>query len=237
MIPAVPAIFRFLLLSLGLASSLYAQTSSTTLRNYAAGVPAASANPTKTTTTSTSTASVPAGATSATVKTVVGFPAQIEVANTNLNLNGKGTRYKAVFKVYDMGMYTSTKVSTVEQALSSPGPKRLQFTALRELPGTDLGLLFLRGMKENSPPELNLKHTASANRLVEIFSGRAKMMPGESFAMEFIPGKGVTFFIMDKAQGAPLGDAEFFGMVLRIWLGPVPADYMLKDALLGIAKG
>lgn len=231
MMLTIPAIFRFFLLSLGLASSLYAQTSSTALRNYAAGAPAAaSAN----TTTNTPT---PAGATAPAVKTVGGFPAQIEVANTKLNLNGKGTRYKAVFKVYDMGMYTSTKVSTVEQALASPGPKRLQFTALRELPGTDLGLLFLRGMKENSPPDLNLKHTASANRLVEIFSGRAKMMPGESFAMEFVPGKGVTFFIMDKAQGAPLGDAEFFGMVLRIWLGPVPADFMLKDALLGIAKG
>lgn len=54
--------------------------------------------------------------------------------------------------------------------------------------------------------------------------------------MEFVEGKGLTFSIMDKPQGAPIGDAEFFAMVLGIWLGPVPADYMLKDALLGIAK-
>jgi Chalcone isomerase-like len=209
-------IFRISWLCLGLVSGLHAQTSnpstsSQAVRNYAAGAPA--------------------------VKTAGGFPAQILVDNTRLNLNGQGTRYKAIFKVYDMAMYTSTKVTTPEQAISAPGPKRLQFVALRELSGTDLGLLFLRGMKENSPPELNTKHAASASRLVEVFSGKAKMLPGESFAMEFVPGRGLTFFIMDKPQGAPLGDAEFFGMVLRIWLGSAPADYMLKDALLGATKG
>lgn len=213
----ISVFFRVLLLSLGLASNVHAQTSSTAIRNYAAGAPA--------------TAAVPA------IKMAGGFPAQIQVDNTRLNLNGHGTRFKAIFKVYDMAMYTTTKVSTAEQALNAPGPKRLQFTALRELPGTDLGLLFLRGMKDNSSSDLYVKHITSASRLVEIFSGRSKMMPGEHFAMEFVPGKGVTFFIMDKPQGAPLGDAEFFGMVLRIWLGPTPADFMLKDALLGIPKG
>ena len=222
-------ILHALLLSLGLVSGLCAQNAnqsapnqaapsqaapSQAVRNYAAGTPAVAA-----------------------AKPVLGFPAQIQVENTRLNLNGKGTRYKAIFKVYDMAMYTSTKVTTPEQAISAPGPKRLQFVALRELPGTDLGLLFLRGMKENSSPELVSKHTASANRLVDIFSGKAKMLPGEGFAMEYVPGKGTTFFIMDKPQGAPLGDAEFFGMVLRIWLGQAPADFMLKDALLGATKG
>lgn len=236
MMRTIPTVFRFAFISLGLVSSLYAQTAGTALRNYTAGAPATSAA-TVTSATTAAPAAVPPVATSPAAKAVVGFPVQIEVANTKLNLNGKGTRYKAVFKVYDMGMYTTTKVSTAEQAVSVPGPKRLQFVALREISTSDLGILFYRGIKENSSTELNLKHTASALRLSELASGRSKIMPGESFSMEFIPGKGVTFSIMDKAQGSPLGDAEFFGMVLRIWLGPVPADFMLKDALLGIAKG
>jgi hypothetical protein len=102
------------------------------------------------------------------------------------------------------------------------------------LPGTDLGVLFLRGMRENSSPELNTKYAASANRLVEIFSGKSKIHPDENFSIEFVPGKGTTFYIMDKPQGAAIGDAEFFAMVLRIWLGPVPADFKLKDALLSL---
>jgi hypothetical protein len=38
---------------------------------------------------------------------------------------------------------------------------------------------------------------------------------------------------MGKAQGEPVGDAEFFAMVLRIWVGTSPADAALKEALLG----
>lgn len=164
------------------------------------------------------------------------FPKQIQVEGVKLSLNGLGTRYKAIFKVYDMGLYASAKVNNLQDLIAAPGPKRLHFVALRELPGTDLGVLFLRGMRENSSPELNTKYAASANRLVEIFSGKSKLMPEESFSIEFVPGKGTTFYIMDKPQGSAIGDAEFFAMVLRIWLGPIPADYKLKDALLGVAS-
>jgi Chalcone isomerase-like len=151
-------------------------------------------------------------------------------------LNGLGTRYKAIFKVYDMGLYTTAKVSNLQDLIALPGPKKLHFVALRELPGTDLGVLFLRGMRENSSAELNTRYAASANRLVEIFSGKSKLLADESFSIEFVPGKGTTFYIMDKPQGAAIGDAEFFGMILRIWLGPVPADHKLKDALLNVTS-
>jgi hypothetical protein len=164
------------------------------------------------------------------------FPKQIQVEGVRLNLNGLGTRYKAIFKVYDMGLYTTTKVNNLQDLVNAPGPKRLHFVALRELPGTDLGVLFLRGMRENSSAELNTKYAASANRLVEIFSGKSKLIPEENFSIEFVPGKGTTFYIAEKPQGAAIGDAEFFAMILRIWLGPVPADFMLKDALLGMGK-
>lgn len=164
------------------------------------------------------------------------FPKQIQVEGAKLTLNGLGTRYKAIFKVYDMGLYTSSKVTTLQEVLNLPGPKKLHFVAQRELPGTDLGMLFLRGMRENSPPELITKYTSSANRLVEIFSGKNRLVPDENFSIEFVPGKGTIFYILDKPQGAAIGDAEFFAMILRIWLGPVPADFMLKDALLNTAK-
>ena len=73
----------------------------------------------------------------------------------------------------------------------------------------------------------------SSNRLVEIFSARSKLKPGDRFAMQFIPGQGTLFYIGDHPQGDPVGDAEFFAMVLNIWVGGSPADYGLKAALLG----
>jgi hypothetical protein len=202
------AIIGFLLLFIGGFTHLYAQTAKQELK------------PTVTTT----------------AKSNAGFPAQIQIGNTNLNLNGKGTRYKAIFKIYDMALYTPSKVSTVEQAIALNGPVRLQFVALRDLPTGDIGLMFYRGIRDNVSPELYRKHTSSASRLSEMSSIRSKILQGESFAIEYVPNKGLTFIIDDKPQSAPFGDAEFFGMVLRIWLGQVPADYLLKDALLGVSK-
>jgi hypothetical protein len=164
--------------------------------------------------------------------TTSNFDLTADVRGTALQLNGKGTRYRFAFKVYDMALYTPKKVTSSEDLLALPGPKRLQFVALRELAGTDLGRLFLRGMADNATSEQMNRHTVASTRLIEVFSGRPKMLPGETFAMNFEPGKGTTFFILGKAQGAPVGDDEFFKLVLKIWFGDSPADRLLRDALL-----
>lgn len=165
--------------------------------------------------------------------TVSKFEPTAEVLGTKLQINGQGTRRRGIFNGYDMALYTTRKVGSVDELLALPGPKKLQFVALRDLPGTELGRLFIKGMGENSPKELTQKHSLSSLRLIEIFSGRPKVAPGETFAMEFIPGKGTLFYILGKPQGEPVGDAEFFTMVLKIWVGPQPADTLLKEALLG----
>ena len=36
-----------------------------------------------------------------------------------------------------------------------------------------------------------------------------------------------------KVQGEPFKEPEFFKAIMSIWFGHVPADHMLKDALLG----
>lgn len=154
------------------------------------------------------------------------------VQGTPLVLQGTGTRYRAVFKVYDMALYLPRKVRTAEEVLATSGPMRLDFVAQRDIPGTDLGLSFIKGLSANATPDQIRRHTPSSNRLVEIFSGRIRLASGDTFAMEFVPGKGTTFYIQGQAQGAPVGDAEYFGMVLRIWLGASPVDNQLKDALL-----
>ena len=165
--------------------------------------------------------------------TVTAFEPTADVLGTRLQINGQGTRRRGIFNGYDMALYTQRKVNSVDELLALPGPKKLQFVALRDLPGTELGRLFIKGMGENSPKELTQKHSLSSLRLIEIFSGRPKVAPGETFSMEFIPGKGTLFYILGKPQGEPVGDAEFFAMVLKIWVGPAPADTLLKEALLG----
>lgn len=161
------------------------------------------------------------------------FEPQIQTqGGTTLQLNGAGIRYRAIFKVYEMGLYLPRKATTVEEVLAMPGPKRLSFVALRDIPGTDLGVQFIKGLSNNSSQDLIRRHTPNSTRLIDIFSGKPKLSPGDTFAMEYQPGAGTTFYIQGQRQGAPVGDAEFFEMVLKVWLGNVPVDFKLKDALL-----
>lgn len=161
------------------------------------------------------------------------FAPTTEVYGTRLQLNGAGTRYKTVLKIYDLALYTARKVGTPEEAIALPGPKKLQFVALRELSTTDLGRLFVKGMSDNATREQNIRQMASSARLIEIFSTRHKVLAGDSFALEYTPGKGTQFIHQGQNVGEPLGDAEFFAMVMGIWFGPSPADRLLENALLG----
>ncbi|HEY1131881.1 MAG TPA: chalcone isomerase family protein [Roseateles sp.] len=168
--------------------------------------------------------------------TVHKFEPTAQLGGSTLQLNGKGTRVRLVFKAYDMALYTTQRATTRTEVLALPGPKRIQFTALRELQGTDLGRLFLRGMADNTPSQQMTRHALATTRLIEVFSGKPKLAPGDTFAMDFVPGKGTQFYIQGQAQGEPVGDDEFFTLVLRIWFGESPADTQLRDALLDGGK-
>jgi hypothetical protein len=164
------------------------------------------------------------------------FPRTQEAGNTALRLNGFGTRYRFTFKVYDMALYTPRKVGSAAELLALSGPKRLEFIARRDLSGTELGRLFLKGMADNVSADQMNRHTPATTRLIQVFSGKPRLMPGDDFSMAFEPGKGTTFYIEGKPQGTPVGNDEFFTMILRIWFGDSPVDRLLRDALLDRAR-
>lgn len=164
------------------------------------------------------------------------FDATAVVQGATLTMNGSGSRYRLMFKVYDMALYLPRKVSAVDAAVTMEGPKRLAFVAQRDIAGTDLGVAFIKGLQANNANDQVQRHTLSSTRLIEIFSGKPKLATGDTFAMDYLPGKGTQFFIQGQPQGAPVGDAEFFAMILRIWLGPQAVEPNLKDALLGVER-
>ncbi len=59
------------------------------------------------------------------------------------------------------------------------------------------------------------------------------MKIGEVINMDWVPGKGTVISIRDVPVGEPFPEPEFYSALLRIWLGQDPADWQLKDALLG----
>ena len=158
-----------------------------------------------------------------------------QLANSKLVLNGAGVRYKAIFKVYTAGLYLGAKVGTPEEVFAAPGPKRLHIVMLRDIDANELGKLFTRGMQDNAPREEFSKSIPGTLRMADIFSAKKKLLAGDNFSIDWVPGVGTSVLINGKAQGEPVKEPEFFSALLRIWLGNKPADDALKAALLGRA--
>ena len=163
----------------------------------------------------------------------VKFANALQVGNTKLQLNGAGVRYKVVFKVYAAALYLTDKATTPEAVLASTGPRPLQIVMLREIDANELGKLFTRGMEQNAPREEFSKSINGIIRMSDIFSSRKKLVAGDSFAVEWVPGTGTVILVNGKPEGQPIKEPEFYSALMKIWLGKSPADQQLKDALLG----
>jgi hypothetical protein len=156
-----------------------------------------------------------------------------DVKGSKLVLNGAGVRYKAVFKVYAAGLYLGQKQGTPEEVLAAPGAKRLQVTMLRDIDANELGKLFTRGVQDNAPKEQLSRLIPGLMRMSQVFSDQKKLVAGDVFMIDWIPATGTVISVKGVPQGEPFKEPEFFNALLRIWLGPQPADFKLKDALLG----
>ncbi|MCV0439631.1 MAG: chalcone isomerase family protein [Hydrogenophaga sp.] len=161
---------------------------------------------------------------------------RITVAGSPLLLNGAGIRYKAVFKVYTAGLYLGQKASTTEAVLATTGPKRMRITMLRDIDSAELGKLFSRGMEDNMDRSAFSKLIPGVLRMSQVFSDHKKLREGDTFLVDWVPGTGTVLTIKGQVEGAPFKEPEFFDALMRIWLGPKPADWQLKDALLGKAR-
>jgi len=158
------------------------------------------------------------------------------VAGSPLLLNGAGIRYKAVFKVYTAGLYLGEKAATPEAVLAAKGPKRISITMLRDIDSAELGKLFSRGMEDNMDRSAFSKLIPGVLRMSQVFSDHKKLQAGDNFLVDWVPGTGTVLTIKGKVEGEPFKEPEFYDALLRIWLGPKPADHLLKDALLGKSR-
>jgi hypothetical protein len=157
-----------------------------------------------------------------------------ELSGSKLQLNGAGTRYKAIFKVYVAGLYLGKVANTPDEVINQPGPKRLSVTMLRTIDARELGKLLTRGMEDNMEKAAMSKLIPGLIRMGEIFASHKTLVEGDSFLIDWVPGTGTVITVKGEVQGESFKEPEFFKAMMLIWLGQAPADHKLKDALLGI---
>lgn len=163
----------------------------------------------------------------------VSVPEQASVVGAPLVLNGAGIRYKAVFKVYTAGLYLPKKAASTDEVLNMSGPKRMSITMLRDIDSKELGKLFSRGMEDNMEKGSFAKLIPGVIRMSKVFSDHKILKEGETFMIDWVPGTGTVLTVKGVPEAEPFKELEFFNALMRIWLGPNPADWKLKDALLG----
>ena len=158
----------------------------------------------------------------------------VTVAGTRLQLNGSGVRYKGPFKVYVGDLYATRPVRSLDELIAAPGPKRLGMTFLREIQSAEFGKMLTRGIEDNvSKTELS-KIIPGMIKMGDIFAANKAFVPGDVCVLEWDPAKGLSIWAKGKLQAEPMNDPAFYRALMSIWFGHSPADWKLKDALLGI---
>jgi hypothetical protein len=162
------------------------------------------------------------------------YEASTEVrGGTQLQLNGAGARYRGPFKVYAAGLYLPRKASTPEEVLAVQGAKRLSLTMLRDIDAAEMGKLFIRSVEDNMERSSFSRLVPGLMRMSQIFSDHKRLAAGDSLTIDWLPGVGTVISVRGVPQGEPFREPEFYAALMRIWLGPAPADWQLKEHLLG----
>lgn len=165
----------------------------------------------------------------------VDIPPQVEVGGKTLTLNGAGTRYVFLFKVYTAALYLPQKSAQPQAIYTMAGPKELKLTMLREVSGKELGDKLNEGIKNNLSPQEFSAFIPSLVQLGSLFAQKNQIKTGETVTIQEIPGKGSTIAIDGVPSGGMFTEPQFFNSMLKIWLGKDPAEDRLKQALLGHA--
>lgn len=161
------------------------------------------------------------------------FEDNIHLNGTPLLLNGAGVRYMAVFRVLAAGLYLSKKATTTDLAYTAPGPKRMQLVMLVDMDAKKFSKEFIKGFSANVGKTAMSRLIPGLTRMGTLIDGHGRFARGDTITIDWIPGSGAVIAINGLPQGEPFQEQEFFDTLLANWIGPTPADWKLKEALLG----
>jgi hypothetical protein len=173
-----------------------------------------------------------ADAASITVSGLV-FERHVHGAGVELLLNGTGLRAVAWFKAYAAALYLGVRANTAEQAVSAPGPKRLQLRFYRDLPAAEFVKALNVGLPRNSEPALAEKLADRQALLAGRIAALETLHESDTVDLDFDPAQGLLFKLNGKLRGEPIAGEDFYGALLRVFVGEHPSDAKLKAGLLG----
>ena len=148
-------------------------------------------------------------------------------------LNGAGVRTRAIFKVYVAGLYVPQKASSAAALLAQKGPRRVAITMLRNVDADTFSGALSEGLQKNLSEAQFAGFKTQIDTLGANFKAAGEAKKGDVIHLEFAPDAGTRVVVNGKAQGSAIAGEDFYGALLRIWLGDKPVDGDLKKGLVG----
>ncbi len=144
-------------------------------------------------------------------------------------LNGVATHSELGKEQFIAGLFTSTLSTSSNSILSTQEKKRLQVRVLApKLSSRRFRRMWIEGMAINSSPselEKYARDMANFSNMMKI-----KMIAGDIFTIDRTEES-----VQISINGILLGeidDPQFFDLILRTWIGPVPLSSEFRDDLL-----
>lgn len=161
------------------------------------------------------------------------FPGEITVAGTKLLLNGVGVRQVAWLKGYAAGLYLTQKVTTWQEAVAAPGPKRVSMRMLIDGPSEEFAKAFARGANRNAPPDKRESMQERIEQFDAIVRRIGAIRKGDLIEVEWRPGEGTVALVNGKQREQAVPGEDLFVALLKIYIGDRPTDWKMKEGLLG----
>ena len=163
----------------------------------------------------------------------VRFEPQLQLAGQVLLLNGTGLRAVLWLKGYAAGLYLGQRAASAEAVVAQPGAKRLQLRLLMDVPADEFIKAFHQGIERNNTPEMQASLAERAARFDALLHPLGEIHKGDTVNLDFVPGQGLLFWHNGRQVGAAIPGEDFYGALLRVFVGEHVSDERLRAGLLG----
>ena len=161
------------------------------------------------------------------------FENSIRLGGADLVLNGVGVRRRFFVPVYVGALYVPQRSSDPEVLLSQRGPRRMSLRFVRDVEAELFMNSLDAGMRKHYSPEQLAAWKSQWQTLSAVIANVVVARRADHVTWDYTPETGARVMQNSVPIIPSIPGEDFYNAVLRVWLGPQPADADLKRGLLG----
>ena len=165
----------------------------------------------------------------------VNVPEQAQSGEQSLVLNGAGAKKMAgIFNVYVIALYLPEKKHSIDEILAESVSKRLVLNFMFDGQSAQLLDATRKLLVENHSEEEFKTLDTGLKEFAAPFDTLKDIKKDDQMAFDYNPKSGIKMSMNGKEFGH-VDAPGFMRAFLKVWLGSRPAQFDLKDRLLGLA--